>query len=298
MSRRQATTIIALLAVIAVALVALVVYLVTGSSSGGEEAQQSEAVPSSETSAPAESIEQEEADSVALLEGAGFNVVMPPPVPDAPGEWGDYVLDGSWDGQVRVFEGQADEPVRGEDDGQFPATMNGCGTQMYLVTFRSVAEPVLLDAQLINAVGEPVASEILNGGWMLGTNCVTPSFAFDSSTADGSLTDVAYTVYSYRQSSVASDAAQPQEQASSTAPPAAPPATSAPFAPAEPTFVRCAVPPGQVAIYSDGSWRSDSRCENSRTGRVEGVCGGMYGWQKVSREEYIDLCGVEPPTGG
>lgn len=285
MSRRQATTIIALLSVIAVALVVLIAYFV-GVGSGRDEARQAEPMPSTESAAPAE---QEGVDPVALLEDAGVDVVMGPPVPDAPEEWGDYVLDGSWDDQVRVFEGQGVEPIRGEDGDRFPATMNGCGLQMHLVTFRAVAEPVHLEAQLVDAVGDPVASEVLNGGWMLGTNCVTPSFAFDSSTAEGGLTDVAYTVHRYRRSSVAQEGPQPQSGA---------PAPAAPPVPAEPTFVRCVTGLASMGIYSDGSTRPDNRCPEPHVLEGERVCGGMYGWQEVSRERYIELCGVEPPTGG
>lgn len=295
MSRRQATAIIALLAVIAVLLVAVIAYLV---GAGGRDAQQSETAPPSEATAPVETTEQEEMDPVALLEGAGVDVVMAPPVPDAPEEWGDFVLDGSWDGQVRVFEGQGVEPIRGDDDGTFPASMNGCGLEMYLVTFRAVSEQTLVDAQLINAVGEPVASEVLDGGWMLGTNCVTPSFAFESSDAEGTLTDVAYTVHRYSQSSVAQDA--PQSRAPAPASPAAPapPAAPTPAAPAAPTFVRCVTGLASSGIYSDGSTRRDTRCPEPEMLEAERVCGGLYGWQEVSRERYIDLCGVEPPTGG
>lgn len=292
MSRRQATAIIALLSVIAVLLIAGLVYLLNV----GGDIQQSRADSAETSSEPGSDPNPPEVDPAALLEGVGIDVVEYPPVPGAPESWGNYVLDGSWDGQVRVFEGNGLEPIRGEDGQQFPATMNGCGTQTYLVTFRSIAEPVLLKAQLINAVGEPADSEVLNGGWMLGTNCVTPSFAFHSSTGDGNLTDVAYTVHRYIQSSVASaEVAQQPQAGASTPPPAAAPA---PVVPAEPTFVRCVTGLASQGIYSDGSTRRDTRCPEPRVLEGERVCGGMDGWREVSRERYIELCGAEPPTGG
>lgn len=299
MSRRQATTIIALLAVIAVLLVAVITYLV--GVGGGQDAQQSETVPPSETPVPVETTEQEDVDPVALLEGAGVDVVMAPPVPDAPEEWGDYVLDSSWDGQVRVFEGQGAEPIRGDDDELFPATMNGCGLQMYLVTFRAVAEPVLLDAQLINAAGEPVASEVLNDGWMLGTNCVTPSFVFESSDAEGTLTDVAYTVHRYRQSSVAQN--EPQSQAPAPASPAAPapPVAPAPAAPPAPTLVQCIFGGGSWTgngLFSDGVYRPAAQCETMRQQEIAEkpyVCPGTD--HRVPGPEHCQLS-LEPRTGG
>lgn len=297
MSKRQATAIIALLAVIAVALVAMFVYLV-GFGNDTQQSEQAEGESATETSASAEPAGLDTEESIALLEGAGIDVVMAPPVPEAPERWGDYVLNDSWDGQVRVFEGSGVESIRGKDDGRFPATMNGCGSQMYFVTFRSVADPVQLEAQLINAVDEPVASEVLNNGWMLGTNCATPSFAFHSSDAEGNLTDVAYTVHEYRQSSVAQ--ATPTTQAQSpAASQSAPPQTAAPqpAAPSEPTFVHCVPGLSSNAVYSDGSTRRDTRCPEQRALEAERVCGGLYGWQEVSRERYIELCGVEPPTG-
>lgn len=65
-----------------------------------------------------------------------------------------------------------------------------------------------------------------------------------------------------------------------------------------PTFVRCVTGLASMGIYSDGSTRPDTRCPEPRVREAEGVCGGMDGWKRVSRERYIDLCGKEPPTGG
>ena len=122
---------------------------------------------------------------------------------------GDYQLDASWDGQVRVFEDGDAVPVEGETGGAFPARQNNCGTEAYFVTFRAMGDDARVDAQLVGAVGEPADSEVLTDGWMLGTNCVTPSFVFHSSDADATLTEVAYSVHRYRHASVAQEPAAP-----------------------------------------------------------------------------------------
>lgn len=82
---------------------------------------------------------------------------------------------------------------------------------MYFVTFRAVTDAAQLAAQLVNAVGESADSQVLHSG--LGTNCVTPSFAFNSSTPEGNLTDVAHSVHRYRSSSVAPNTLQLLEPA-------------------------------------------------------------------------------------
>lgn len=81
--------------------------------------------------------------------------------------------------------------------------------------------------------------------------------------------------------------------------PAAPAAPAPPVS--GPTFVECLFGTPGPARFSDGSIRNHPPCsetpEAQRSLRAESVCGGLYGWQEVSRAEYIDLCGVEPPTG-
>lgn len=291
MNRRQGYIIIALLAVIAVALAVLIGVLVGSRGDDQGAAVEQDQPPTSSTEAATDEI----TDPAAALEEAGFDVVMPAPVPDAPEAWGDYQLDGSWNGQVRVFEGGDAVPVDGETGGKFPASQNSCGTEAYFVTFRTVGEGVQVDAQLVNAVGEPADSEIMTDGWMLGTNCVTPSFAFHSSEGGGTLTEVAYSVHRYRQASVAGGAGQ--EVTSAAPAPAPAPTPVVPATPAAPTLVECESGLSALGMFSDGVRRQDMRCHDPRASRAEGVCGGMYGWEKVSREEYIELCGVEPPTG-
>lgn len=289
MNRRQGYVIIALLAVIAVALAVLVGVLVA---SGGDRQGAAVGQGPPPTSS-AETASEEITDPAAALEEAGVDVVMPPPVPDAPAAWGDYELDRDWNGQVRVFRDSAAQAIAGAGDDRFPATMNRCGSGMYFVTFRATGNGTIVDAQLVDAVGRINDSRQLPGGWMLGTNCSTPHFAFHSANSQASLVDVAYTVYEYRQTSVAKPIAPSEPRA-----PVAPDPPPAPPAPAQPTLVQCESGLSATGMFSDGVRRQDERCRDERAAEIEGVCGGLYWWENASRERYIELCGKEPPPGG
>lgn len=284
MSRRQGYIIIALLAVIAVALAVLVGALVTAGDDDDSHAgaeQGPPPAPSTETAV------EEVADPAAALADAGLDVVLPPPVPDAPDAWGDYQLDASWDGQLRVFDGGDLVPVDGEAGGVFPASQNSCGFQAYFVTFRAVGDGVKVDARLVNAVGEPADSAIMSDGWMLGTNCVTPSFAFHSSDHGATLTEVAYSVYRYRQASVAQEPVAPQQPQVQAPPPA-------PAAPAEPTFVECLFGTPGPARFSDGSIRNHQPCRETPEARAsieaERNCNDAD-WRRRMQAEGDRFCG-------
>lgn len=134
MSKRQASVIIALLALIAIALVAVIVSLV---GAGSDD----DAAPGAEESAASSPSPTAVEDPAKVLEKAGIDVIRPPPVPDAPESWGDYSRDGQWDGRLQVSANDAAVAVSGPSGDAFPATMNGCGELMYLVTFRSVSGP-------------------------------------------------------------------------------------------------------------------------------------------------------------
>lgn len=277
-TRRRATTglarlIIALLVVLIVAVATVGAWLIWGR--GGDDDSATSPVAASSSAVPeTESEAQPEIDSVALLENAQVDSVNPAPVPESVEAWGDYVKNRSWNGMLRVFELAEASPVTEEGGSQFRNTMNHCGEVMYLVTFRSVNENVLLDAQLLDAAKSVRAHAELHDGWMLGTNCELPQFVFVSSTDTSNLGDVAYDVTEYRQSSVAAPAA-------GTA--------------AEPTFVAC--DDGMLTAkgrYSDGSWRDTPECDTEqhrRAVRAEAVCGGPYPPAGTTQAEYAALCG-------
>ncbi|MEJ6550546.1 hypothetical protein PQI66_13410 [Corynebacterium sp. USCH3] len=284
MSRGQARAIIALLGVIVVLAVAgFGAWLLWGRSGDDGPVGAAEVRDDEVTEETAGEPSAEAVDSVALLEGAGVDSVNPAPVPEAVDSWGDYEVYRSWSGTLRVFENNDPSPVSDDGGGRFPATMNGCGVAMYLVTFRSVNEDVVLDAQLLNAADTVSTSETLSDGWMLTTNCQTPQFAFNSSSGISNLGDVAYDITEYRQSSVAAPAAaeQPVEE----------PVVEEPVS-AEPTLVQCDNGLSIMGLYSDGEWRTTQECdtpEHRRAAQAEGVCGGLNG-REEQPELWAELC--------
>lgn len=294
MSGRQASVLIALVAVLVLVVTGVGAALLLRDS-GGQEDPAEDSAPIT-TSAPGED-PAETADAAEMLEDAGVDVVLPPPVPDAPEGWGDYRRHTSWEGTARVFAGSEPTALAGPDHGVFPASQNACGIVMFHVTFRAVNLDAVLRAELRNAIDDVVAGNELNSGWMLGTNCATPHIGLAELPGEGNLTDVVYTVHEYRQSSIARQP-QPQPERASVAP-----STSSVAPPvAEPTLVDCLIfglgP--QQGRYSDGSVREAPECQNHpdylRMVEAEGVCGGLYGWMEVSAERYLELCGVSPPT--
>lgn len=291
-SRRQARAIIALLgAIVVLAVAGLGVWFVRQGGGGDDVSAGAGADAGTVRVGEVEEVDERteppaepEVDSVALLESAGVESVNPAPVPEAVEAWGDYTTYRSWSGTLRVFENGDPTPLPDEDHGRFPATMNGCGLAMYLVTFRSVNEDILLDAQLLNAANTVSASETLSDGWILSTNCMTPQFAFSSSTDISNLGDVAYDVTEYRQSSVA----QPAADAATVDEPVA---AEVPVV-AEPTLVECENGLTIMGLYSDGIWRSTPECdtpEHRRSAQAEGVCGGLYG-REEQPELWAELC--------
>lgn len=279
--------IIALLGVIIVLTVAGIGgWLVWGRDSGGDAtgggtAHADEAATTVESTVPV--------DSVALLENAGVDSVNAAPVPEAVDAWGDYELHRSWSGTLRVFENGDPTPVSDDGGGMFPATMNGCGIAMYLVTFRSVNEDVMLDAQLLDAAGTVSATETFPDGWMLGTNCVTPQFSFNTSSGISNLGDVVYDVTEYRQSSVA----QPADSSMDI-----PVGEEVPTTP-EPYVVECLPGIPGPALWSDGTRDHADECANApgaeQARQGERICGGLEGWRQATKEEYEDLCGRAYP---
>lgn len=299
-TKGQVRLIIGLLSVLIIVVAAVGVWFVIGGKDGSDSVKQSRTVSSS-TTAPSDIAtvsdgEEEEVDPVAMLENAGPRSVNPPPVPEAVESWGDYVKHRSWSGTLRVHEGLEATPVPDDGGGTFPATMNGCRAAMFLVTFRSVNEDVLLDAQLRNAAGGVDVTETLSEGWTLGTNCSTPQFGFSRSAGISNLGDVSFDVTEYRQSSAAAPEVEEVTEAEAVA--GADAVTGAETI-AEPTLIQCDNGLTIMGLFSDGSWRTTEECdtpEHRQSVRAEGVCGGLYGWQQVSAEEYESLCGVPPPS--
>lgn len=294
MGRRQASVFIALVAVLILVVVGVGVALLMRDPGGREEGA---TTPAPTTSSAPGADPTDTVDAAEMLAAAGVDVVLPPPVPDAPAEWGDYRRHTSWEGRTRVFEASGPTALAGPDNGVFPASQNACGIVMFHVSFRAVDPDAVLRAELRNAIGDVVADNELNSGWMLGTNCATPYIGLAELPGEGNLTDVVYTVNEYRQSSIAR---QPQPQPDQAS--VVPSTSSSVPPPAEPALVECLIfdlgP--QQGRYSDGSVRQAPECQDHpdylRMLEAERVCGGMYGWMDVSAERYRELCGMPPPT--
>ena len=291
---KAAIIIAALVAVIAVA-VAVTVVALTGNDGEPAAAASSEtagpamgSTSSSETDAETEP-EEPAMDSAAMLEGAGFDVVISGPAPKAVESWGDYRLERSESGRVRV--GQNSGPTQATlDGGQWPMSMNSCGIVTYLVVFRSANENVMLNASLANSVGDVVASQQGDRGWMLLTNCATPQWEFMSSTDEGNLGDVVYDVHEYRQSASATGAGQGADDGSGV---------SADGGGEAKYFYYCVEDsPGQ-AIMTDGSVGYEEYCvqnpQATRASLGERCCGGLNGSQTCGQDLWYDVCQSRPP---
>ena len=281
---RGAIIIVALLAVIAIAGAVIAVALRGGDDGANSASPTSEAAVDGSTPATDTEADEESpaVDSVAILEGAGFDVVMSGPAPEAVERWGDYELVRSANERVRVFDGS--EPSRATlDGGQWPMTMNDCGIVSYLVVFRGANENVMLNASLLNSAYLVADEEQTSQGWMLLTNCATPQWQFLSSTDQGNLADVIYDVHEYRQSASAAGAG------------AAPAVSTTTEAAAEPTVVRCQTGLGAMADMSDGTVRQREECIDERAVMGERCCGGLYGRQECGEELWQELCNSGPP---
>ncbi|MFD5867289.1 hypothetical protein ACFWGD_01575 [Corynebacterium sp. NPDC060344] len=291
---RGAIIIVALLAVIAIAAAVIAVAMRGGDDEGdgGVAAPDttSQSSPATGKSEDAEATEEAPAmDSAAMLEGAGFDVVMSGPAPEAVDAWGDYRLERSASGRVRVSEVTGPNAAT-LDGGQWPMSMNDCGIVTYLVVFRGVNENVMLNASLVNSVGTVVASQQGDRGWMLLTNCATPQWEFLSTTDAGNLADVVYDVHEYRQSATAS--------ASGSGAGAGGSEVNADGG--ETTYFYYCVEdsPGQ-AIMTDGSVGYEEYClqdpQATRANLGERCCGALNGADLCGEELWFDLCRSRPP---
>ena len=282
----------ALVAVIAVAVAVTVVALTGNDGEPAADASSETAGPApGSTSSPETETEPEEPamDSAAMLEGAGFEVVISGPAPEAVESWGDYQLERSTDGRVRVFEHSG--PIQATlDGGQWPMSMNSCGSVMYLVVFRGVNEEVSIEAGLVNSVGTVVDSAEASQGWMLLTNCATPQWEYLSTTGIGNLADIVYDVHEYRQSASAAGAGQGADDGSGV---------SADGGGEAKYFYYCVEDsPGQ-AIMTDGSVGYEEYCvqnpQATRASLGERCCGGLNGSQTCGQDLWYDVCQSRPP---
>lgn len=283
---KQGKIIISLIVVVIVALFVLIAVVLT---KDGESHDESRSEP--QTTKTSEKAQSDQAKAPVIdLATIGMNTVHEAPVPDPPDAWGDYSLSDHWVGQLRVFN-HSDQPSepQGKDGANWVSSANGCGSVTYLITFKAVNEKAKLHAQLVNFPGETVSEGTMRDGWMLFTNCITPGFSLKEISGASTLSDVAYDVYEYTQSSVAQPVGTPAASSQ--------PEESSYEAPvAEPTFVECVDGLTTMAIFSDGSQRPSDRCVEQHQQALKGErwCGGMYAPPEADHDEFVALCGREP----
>lgn len=102
----------------------------------------------------------------------------------------------TWSQMPRAFTGSWTD-VAGPDYGTFPATMNGCDDQLFLVRWRSIAEGAPVQASWTHG---PLRGDELttDAGWMSVDGCQTPQFRVAHSFSGGSnLTDVTVDVQAW-----------------------------------------------------------------------------------------------------
>lgn len=95
-------------------------------------------------------------------------------------------------GVVRIFEGNGWTGIP-----NFPATMNGCSSGVFMIRWRSASRDIRIESTLGYydlTVGPAVKQKVGTFGYMYGTNCDQPMFKFSHApnADDSTLTDVYY----------------------------------------------------------------------------------------------------------
>ncbi len=85
--------------------------------------------------------------------------------PEFPSVLEGWRLQDSWNSMPRAFIGRTWTPVSGPNYGTFPATMNGCNTQLFLVRWRALAPGAPVEARWTYGPqqGKSLTSD---AGWM------------------------------------------------------------------------------------------------------------------------------------
>ena len=117
--------------------------------------------------------------------------------PDFPLELDHWTLQSEWSTLPRAFTDQW-SLAAGPSYDEFPATMNGCNDQRFLVRWRVVDEGVDVRAAMVDTVGGVWKQTSGHAGWMDLDGCYTPGFQLVGPTDAGStLVDVAVEVQQY-----------------------------------------------------------------------------------------------------
>jgi hypothetical protein len=118
----------------------------------------------------------------------------PPAFPDTVERWS---YDAGCSDMTRAFVGENWTAASGPNYDVFPATMNGCDSQRFLVRWRSAG--VAVQAAAVDAIGSAYKQVSGESGWMDLSGCYTPAFRLAEPTESGStLVDVVVEVQQYR----------------------------------------------------------------------------------------------------
>lgn len=113
------------------------------------------------------------------------------PLPEFPKTLEGFRLGSAWNVMPRAFEGQKTS-APGPDYGGFPATMNGCDDQRFLIRWRAVND----SAEIMASWSGDVASGLSpsSAGWLALDGCETPQFELAGSADGSTLSDVSIDV--------------------------------------------------------------------------------------------------------
>ncbi|MFF2026884.1 protein kinase domain-containing protein [Rhodococcus koreensis] len=115
------------------------------------------------------------------------------PSPEFPQSLPQWTLKTSWTLTTRAFQDSWSK-APGPGQSRFPATMNGCANQRFLVRWRAVNPNATVVATHLNAADKPTDQVTGNAGWMDLSGCYTPAFQFSASADRSTLTDVTIAV--------------------------------------------------------------------------------------------------------
>lgn len=116
------------------------------------------------------------------------------PSPAFPTTLTGWRLDTAWNARVRVFAQSGGDPgngtrISGPGYAAFPATMNGCNNQRFLVRWRAISDAII-DAFWLDGAGHPSQIVSANAGWMGVGGCQVPALHLSNSNPANSLSDV------------------------------------------------------------------------------------------------------------
>ncbi|MCK0517646.1 hypothetical protein [Williamsia sp. DF01-3] len=113
--------------------------------------------------------------------------------PEFPTRLEQWALQQTWDATPRAFKGQ-ETAVPGPGFTKFPATMNGCDNQRFLVRWRVLNPDATVVASLADVNGTVVNNATGSAGRMDLDGCLTPQFEFAESGDASNLTDITVAV--------------------------------------------------------------------------------------------------------